>query len=84
MHDRTRLEQEVEQEERSRTPASVISIVIVLIFSLCFLGVYAFKLKQDLRRIEHESAILKDTFNEEKVDLERQIRKLLAKPIPSK
>ena len=83
MNDRTQLEKEIEHHERIITPASIKSIVVILVVSLCFLLVYAVKLKLDLRRIEHESAILKDTFIQEKGDLERQLKQLRSKPIPS-
>ena len=84
MNDRTQLEKEIEHHERIITPASIKSIVVILVVSLCFLLVYAVKLKLDLRRIEDESAILKDTFIQEKGDLERQLKQLRSKPIPSK
>ena len=83
MNDRSQLEKEIEHHERIITPASIKSIVVILVVSLCFLLVYAVKLKLALRRIEDESAILKDTFIQEKGDLERQLRQLRSKPIPS-
>ncbi len=59
MPDKTRLELDIEHRERFRTPPGVKLLVILLVIAVLGLGVYTFKLRQELAKKEHEIVLLK-------------------------
>jgi|COG998Drversion2_1049125.scaffolds.fasta_scaffold166084_2 hypothetical protein len=79
MPDKTPLEFDLEHHEKFRTPARVKTVIVLLLISLCFLGVYTIKIKQELAKIEQETVVLKSNFRKEKVELLRKIKWLEAK-----
>ena len=84
MADKTRLELELEQRERHRTPAGIRIFVVILIVGLCAVGFYAFHLKQELLKKEQEAILLHEYFQKEQVELLGQIKKLEAAYSPDK
>ncbi len=78
MSDKTRLELDIEHHERYRAPINVKIFMILLFATLCFVGVYAFHLKQELSRKEQELVLMKDNFQKERVELLGKIKQLEA------
>ncbi len=78
MSDKTPLERDIEHHERYKTPVSVKFFIILLCASLCFVGIYAFYLKQEVSRKDRELLFLKDNFQKEKVELLGKIKQLEA------
>lgn len=60
MTGKTRLEMEIENIEKVRTPAAVRILILLLLLSLLALGVYTFTLKQDLSVKEQEIVKMKE------------------------
>ncbi len=84
MADKTRLELDLEQRERHRTPAGIKIFVVLLIIGLCAVGFYAFNLKQELLIKEQEAILLYESFQKQKVELLGEIKKLEAEDSPDK
>ncbi len=59
MPDKTRLELDIEHCERFRTPPGVRALIILLVIAVFALGVYAFKLRQELADKQQEIILLK-------------------------
>ena len=71
MPDKTRLELEIEQLEKFRTPAMVKIVVLLLLLCLCAVGAYTFSLKQELFLKEQEIVLRK-----EKLELRGRVKQL--------
>ncbi len=84
MADKTRLELELEQSERHRTPAAIKIFIFLLIIGLCAVGFYAFHLKQEVLRYEEEAVLLMESFQKEKVELLGEIKQLDAEDVSEK
>jgi hypothetical protein len=78
MADKTRLELDLEQRERHRTPVSIKIFIVLLMIGLCAVGFYAFHLKQELLKKEQEAILLQEYFQKEQVELLGQIKELEA------
>lgn len=76
MSDKSQLEREIERRELVRKPLSVLVLIAFLSIGLGALGVYTFKLKQELSIKEQEIVLIKNNFDKEKVDLLNKIRRL--------
>ena len=60
MPDKTRLELDIEQLEKFRTPATVKIMVFLLLLCLCAVGAYTLSLKQELFIKEQELILMKE------------------------
>lgn len=60
MPDKTRLEMDIENIEKVRTPAAVKIVIILLLLCLCAVGAYTFSLRQELSAKEQEIAKMKE------------------------
>jgi hypothetical protein len=78
MEDKTRLELEIEHQERYKIPISVKILTVLLLIALCAAGVYIYNLKQNLLKKEQELTLMKDDFQKEKVELLSRIKQLEA------
>ncbi|HDH04567.1 MAG TPA: hypothetical protein ENH01_02485 [Nitrospirae bacterium] len=83
MSDKTRLEFEIEHHERLRTPLRVKTLIVLLVISLCIIGVYTSKIKQRLLETKREAVVMENNSRKEKVALLRQIKQLQAKQMSS-
>ncbi|NOZ69913.1 MAG: hypothetical protein GXP46_11900 [Deferribacteres bacterium] len=59
MPDKTRLELDIEHCERFRTPPGVKILIVFLVIAVFALGVYTFKLRQELAKKQQEIILLK-------------------------
>ncbi len=73
---KSQLEREIERRELTKKPVSVLILIAFLSICLGALGVYTFKLKQELSIKENEIVLIKRNFNDEKSDLLNTIKKL--------
>lgn len=76
MSDKTQLERDIERRELVKKPLSVLILIAFLSVSLGALGVYTFKLKQELSIKEQEIVLIKSNFDKEKAELLNKIRRL--------
>ncbi len=60
MQDKTRLELDIEQLEKFRTPLAVKIVILLLLLCLCAVGAYTFSLKQELFLKEQEIVLMKE------------------------
>lgn len=72
---KSQLEREIERRELTKKPVSVLILIAFLSICLGALGVYSFKLKQELSIKENEIVLIKRNFNDEKSDLLNTIKK---------
>ncbi len=72
---KSQLEREIERRELTKKPVSVLILIAFLSICLGALGVYSFKLKQELSIKENEIVLIKRNFNDEKFDLLNTIKK---------
>jgi hypothetical protein len=77
MTDKTRLELDIEQLEKLRTPVMVKIVIFFLLLCLCAVGAYTFSLKQELSAKEQEIVLMK-----EKIELLGRIKQLEDKHTP--
>ncbi len=80
MSDKTRLELDIEQQERYRTPVGVKILIAVLIIALFAVGVYTLNIRQELSKKEREIISFKENLRKEKVELLSRIKRLETKP----
>ena len=73
---KTPLERDIEQHELFRTPLSIKVLIVLLIAALAALGLYTMDLKQKMTIKEQEIAEIKKLFQEERLELVEEIRKL--------
>jgi len=76
MDDKTPLERDIERNELFKTPLSIKVLVVFLIAGLAALGLYVMDLKQRMTMKEREIAEIKELFQEERLELIEEIRKL--------
>lgn len=76
MSDKSPIELDIERRELVRKPLSFFIIIAFLSLCLGALGVYTFKIRQELLKKEQEITLIKDSFDEEKVILVNKIRML--------
>lgn len=76
MTDKTRLELDLEHQERYKTPLGVRILIVLLIMGLCAAGAYIFRLHQALSQKEQEIVALRNNFQNEKTALLGKIRRL--------
>ncbi len=76
MSEKSRLEIEIENKEATRKPLSCLILIALLSIALGALGVYAYKLKQDISIHEEEKVLIEQEFKQEKTDLLDRIEKL--------
>jgi len=74
--DKSQLEREIERREIVKKPLSVLILIALLSVSLGALGVYTFKLRQELLVKKEEIVLIKREFNNEKVNLINKIKRL--------
>ncbi len=66
MPDKTRLELDIEHLERFRTSPGVKILIVVLIIAIFVIGVYSFKIRQELTKKEQEIILLKENLRTKK------------------
>ena len=76
MDEKTPLERDIERNELFKTPLSVKLLIVLLIAGLAALGLYIMDLKQKMTMKEQEIAEIKELFQEERLGLMQEIRKL--------
>lgn len=76
MSEKTQLEREIERRELVKKPPGLLVLVAFLCVCIGALGVYTFKLKQELSIKEQEITLIKNNFDKEKELLINEIRKL--------
>jgi cell division protein FtsL len=76
MDDKTPLERDIERNELFKTPLSIKVLVVLLIAGLAALGLYVIDLEQRMTMKEREIAEIKEHFQEERLELIEEIRKL--------
>ena len=76
MNDKTPLERDIECNEMLRTPIGIKILIVLLVSGFCAVGMYTLDLKQDLYAKEQEIALIKDIFQEERVELIEEIKRL--------
>lgn len=76
MSDKTPLERDIERNEMFRTPIGIKILIILLVAGFCAVGIYALDLKHDLSAKEQEIALIKDIFQEERVELIEELKRL--------
>lgn len=76
MSDKSQLERDIERRELVKKPLGILVLIAFLSVSLGALGVYTFKLKQELSIKEQEIVLIKNNFDKEKANLLNKIRRL--------
>jgi len=76
MEDKTPLERDIERIELFKTPLSVKILLVLLIACVAVLGIYAIDLKKKVSAKEQEIAEMKDDFQDERLELIQEIRRL--------
>ncbi len=76
MLDKTKLEHDIEQYEETAVPLWARLLNIVLFVIICSLGLYSFKLNQDISDMEEELVIIKENHSKERSELLKNINKL--------
>jgi membrane protein insertase Oxa1/YidC/SpoIIIJ len=83
MENKTALERDIERIELFKTPLGVKVVIVLLIAGLAALGLYAIDLKQKVTVREKEIAEIRKVYQEEKIGLMEEIRKLTKKAEPA-
>jgi Tfp pilus assembly protein PilO len=78
MINKTRLEHDIERYEMYRTPFSVRLFIIILIMALTASGIYIYKLRKDIEKMDQKILMIKEDFQRERADLLMKIRQLQA------
>jgi len=73
---KTPLERDIECHEMLRTSIGIKILIVLLVAGFCAVGIYAIDLKQDLSRKEQEIALIKDVFQEERVELIEELKRV--------
>ncbi len=76
MLDKTKLEHDIEQYEETAVPLWARLLIILLLVIICSLGLYSFKLKQDISSREEELVMIKENYSKERSDLIKKTIKL--------
>lgn len=76
MLDKTKLEHDIEQYEETAIPLWARLLIILLFVIICSLGLYSFKLKQDISSREEELVMIKENYSKERSDLIKKTIKL--------
>jgi len=76
MLDKTKLEHDIEQYEETAIPLWARLFIILLFVIICSLGLYSFKLKQDISGKEAELVKIKENHSKERSELLINIKKL--------
>lgn len=76
MDEKTPLERDIERNQLFKTPLSVKAVIVLLIAGLAALVIYSMDLKQKIAVKDQEIADIKKLFQEERLELIGEIRKL--------
>jgi len=76
MSDKSPLEKDIERHELVKMPARVIVLFAFMLFGLGVLGIYSFKLRQELFINRQEIALIKSSFEKKSAELLNKIRML--------
>ncbi|RJQ14199.1 MAG: hypothetical protein C4560_13095 [Nitrospiraceae bacterium] len=76
MSDKSELERDIELLELRRTPVHVRILIVLLLTGLCVLGIYAYSLKLELAKKEHEISSIRENFQKEKNGFPDRTKKL--------
>ncbi len=76
MEDKTRLELDLEQLERYKTPPGIIALIVILIIIILFLGFHSLTLKRLIHKKDARIEEIKKGFDLERRELEERIRGL--------
>ena len=76
MLDKTKLEHDIEQYEETAIPLWARLFIILLFVIICSLGLYSFKLNQDISGKEEEMVKIKEHHSKERSELLKNIKKL--------
>ena len=76
MLDKTKLEHDIEQYEETAVPLWARLLIILLFVIICSLGLYSFKLNQDISGKEEEMVKIKEHHSKERSELLKNIKKL--------
>jgi hypothetical protein len=74
--DKTKLEHDIEQYEETAVPLWARLLIILLFVIICSLGLYSFKLNQDISGKEEEMVKIKEHHSKERSELLKNIKKL--------
>ena len=76
MLEKTKLEHDIEQYEETAIPLWARLFIILLFVIICFLGLYSFKLNQDISGKEEELVMIKEMYSNERSSLLKKMEKL--------
>ena len=80
MDEKTQLEHELEEHERSRTPLTVKVLLILLIAGLIASGYYNYTLQLKLAESIQKQEASKQVWQEDKLQMLKKIKKLESRP----
>ena len=80
MDDKTRLELDLEQLERYKTPPGIKALIVILIIIILFLGFHSLTLKRLVQEKDARIVVIKKEFYEERKKLYEKVRGLEEKP----
>ncbi len=81
MSEKSPLEKAIERQELVRKPFSMLVLIIILSFSFGALGVYTYKIRQELSIKDKKIISLKNSFEREKTGLLNEIKRLGTEPV---
>ena len=76
MSDKSPLEKDIERHELVKTPARVLVLFAFMLLGLGVLGIYSFKLRQELFMNRQEIVLIKSNFEKKSAELLNRIRML--------
>lgn len=76
MEDKTPLERDIERIELFKTPLSIKALLVFVIACLVALGLYTLDLRKKMKMKEEQIAEIKELFQEERLELIEDIRRL--------